>query len=50
MKKAHPDFKEIPVFYFSQIMALALGLEEKKLGLEHNRVSPYEILKEYNLL
>ncbi|MGB3479818.1 MAG: CoB--CoM heterodisulfide reductase iron-sulfur subunit B family protein [bacterium] len=50
MKKAHPDFKEIPIFYFSQIMALALGLEEKKLGLEHNRVSPYEILKEYNLL
>ena len=50
MKKAHPDFEEIPIFYFSQIMAIALGMEEKKLGLEQNKVSPYEILKEYNLL
>jgi len=50
MKKAHPDFKEIPIFYFSQIMALALGMEEKKLGLEQNRTSPYEILKKYSLL
>lgn len=50
MGKAHPGFKQIPVFYFSQILAIALGVEEKNLGLEQNKVSPYEILKEYDLL
>jgi heterodisulfide reductase subunit B len=50
IKKAHPEFKEIPVFYFSQLLAIALGVEKQNLGLEQNKVSPYEILKEHNLL
>jgi heterodisulfide reductase subunit B len=50
MKKEHPDFKEMPVFYFSQLLALALGVEEKNLGLVQNKVSPASLLKEYNLL
>jgi heterodisulfide reductase subunit B len=50
IKKFHPEFKEIPVFYFTQILAVALGVPEKKLGLEQNKVSPVNILKEYNLL
>jgi heterodisulfide reductase subunit B len=50
IKKAHPEFKEIPVFYFSQLLAIALGVEKQNLGLEQNKVSPYEILKEYDLL
>lgn len=50
IKKEHPEFKEIPVFYFSQILAIALGLEEKNLGLEQNKVSSTNLLKEYGLL
>jgi len=50
MKKTHPEFKEIPVFYFSQLLALALGVEEKNLGLEQNKVSPINLLKEHSLL
>lgn len=50
IKKAHPEFKEMPVFYFSQLLALALGVEEKDLGLVQNKVSPASLLKEYNLL
>lgn len=50
MKELHSGFKEIPVFYFSQIMALALGVEEKNLGFEQNKVSPINLLKEHNLL
>jgi len=50
IKKAHPEFKEIPVFYFSQLLAIALGVEKQNLGLEQNKVSPNEILKEYDLL
>jgi heterodisulfide reductase subunit B len=50
IKKAHPEFKTIPVFYFSQLLAIALGVEKQNLGLEQNKVSPNGILKEYNLL
>lgn len=50
IKKAHPEFKEMPVFYFSQLLALALGAEEKDLGLVQNKISPSSLLKEYNLL
>ena len=50
IKKAHSGFKEIPIFYFTQILACALGVEEKGLGLEQNKVSPINLLKKYNLL
>jgi len=50
IKKAHPEFKEMPIFYFSQLLALALGVDNKDLGLEQNRVSPSGLLKEYGLL
>lgn len=50
MKQAHADFQELPVFYFSQILAIALGVEEKNVGLEQNKVSPRTVLKEHNLL
>jgi heterodisulfide reductase subunit B len=50
MKQAHADFQELPVFYFSQILAIALGVEENNIGLEQNKVSPKAVLKEHNLL
>lgn len=50
IRAAHPGFNEVPIFYFSQILALALGVEEKNLGFEQNKVSPINILKEYDLL
>jgi len=50
MKIAHPAFQEIPIFYFTQILAIALGVEESNLGLEQNKVSPINLLKEHNLL
>jgi heterodisulfide reductase subunit B len=50
IKKAHPEFKEMPIFYFSQLLALALGESEQDLGFQYNRVSPNSLLKEYGLL
>lgn len=40
----------LPVFYFSQLMGLALGVDEKELGLERLAVSPTSLLKENGLL
>lgn len=36
---------KIPVFYFSQLLGLALGLDEKELGLDKLAVSPKRLLK-----
>ena len=50
IKNVHPEFKGMPVFYFTQLLALALGVDQEKLGLSQNRVSPNDLLKEYKLL
>lgn len=46
----HPDFTEIPVFYFTQMMAIAFGLEEDICGFDLNWVDPKPLLKEKELL
>jgi len=33
IKKHNPELKLIPVLYLTQLVGLALGIEEKKLGL-----------------
>lgn len=48
--KKHLDFTEIPVFYFSQLMALAFGLGEEALMFDGNYVDPRPLLKSKNLL
>jgi len=42
--------KEVPVFYFSQLLALALGVSVDKCHLELNRKSAYELLKNKNII
>lgn len=50
VKEKHPDFKEIPVFYFTQLMALAFGLDKKYVGFDLNYINPVPLLKNTNLL
>lgn len=50
IKKAHPGFEQIPVFYFTQLMALAFGVEENKLGLDRNATDPKPLLYAKKLL
>jgi len=44
------DSKDVPVFYFSQLLALALGISPEICHLELNRKSALEILKSKNIL
>ncbi|MEE9503674.1 MAG: CoB--CoM heterodisulfide reductase iron-sulfur subunit B family protein [Thermodesulfobacteriota bacterium] len=44
------DFKSIPVFYFSQLLTLALGLETKVSRFDLNYVDPLPMLKEKKLV
>lgn len=40
----------LPVFYMTQLLALAVGVRESKLGLDSMIVNPKPLLKEKNLL
>ena len=40
IRNVHPDFQGIPVLFFTQILAWALGVEEKKLGFDQHFFDP----------
>lgn len=44
VKGKSPDFHQIPIFYFTQLMALALGLEEAICRFEMHYVDPKPLL------
>jgi len=50
VKEKHPDFPGIPVFYFTQLMAIAFGLGENYCGFDLNYIDPRPLLKGKNLL
>ncbi len=49
-KELNPSFKEVPVVYFTQLMALALGMDPMELGFEEHYVNPTPVLKKRKLL
>jgi len=49
MKQAHPLFQEIPIFYYTQLMALSFNLNEKSLGFSSNYVDPKPLLSKLGL-
>ncbi len=46
----YPDFKTVPIFYFSQLMAIALDCPEESLGFDLHYIDPKPILKEKKLI
>jgi len=50
LMKKHNEFKEIPLFYFTQLLALALGLDSQVCHFELNYGSPESLLREKDLL
>jgi len=46
----YPEFKNIPVIYFTQVMAIALGCPEETLRFDLHYVDPKPILKEKGLI
>ncbi|MDP2940869.1 MAG: CoB--CoM heterodisulfide reductase iron-sulfur subunit B family protein [Candidatus Omnitrophota bacterium] len=48
-KKYKKNFN-MPVFYFTQLLGLALGIDPQKLGLEKHIVNPLPLLKEKGIL
>lgn len=48
--KRRDEFKRMPLFYFTQLLALALGLEPQVCHFELNYGNPESLLQEKNLL
>ena len=46
----HTDFRHIPVLYFTQLMALALGCKEESLKLDLHYVDPKPLLEKKRLI
>ena len=44
IKKDYPGHKTIPVLYLTQLIGLALGIDEKKLGLNLHFIDPMPLL------
>ncbi|MHA1712539.1 MAG: hypothetical protein ACTSW4_00630, partial [Candidatus Ranarchaeia archaeon] len=49
LMRLHSGFKAIPVLYFTQVMAVAFGLDPETLGLEYNWVDPKPVIQRYFL-
>ncbi len=49
-KELNPSFKEVPIVYFTQLMALALGKDPKELGFGEHKINPTPVLKKRKLL
>ncbi len=46
----YPDFKTVPILYFSQLMAIALGCPDENLRFDLHYIDPKPILKEKKLI
>ncbi|MFQ6038493.1 MAG: CoB--CoM heterodisulfide reductase iron-sulfur subunit B family protein, partial [Candidatus Aminicenantales bacterium] len=49
-RELFPEFQSIPVLYFTQPLAMALGCPEKSLGFDLHFIDPKPILKEKGLI
>jgi len=49
IKEKYPEFKEIPVVYFTQLMALAFGLSKEVTGFDGNYIDPIKLLESKNI-
>jgi heterodisulfide reductase subunit B len=50
IQKLHPEFSSIPVVYYTQLMALAFGLNEEATAFDENTPDPRPLLAERGLI
>lgn len=50
IEKTYGRSFSLPIFYFTQLLGLCLGVGEKELGLEKMNVPPFSLLEKKNIL
>ncbi len=50
MRLAHANYRPIPIYYFSQLMGLALGLDTSSYGWERHYIAPLPLLAQLGLV
>ena len=50
IKQAHPEFKSLPIYYFTELLGIALGLSREECGLQGHFVDPMPLLEEKEVL
>jgi heterodisulfide reductase subunit B len=48
--REYPEFKSIPILYFTQLLAISLGCPNETLGFDLHFIDPKPILKEKGLI
>ena len=48
--KHYPGFQPLPVLFFTQVLALALGLDPDSLGFDKHFLDPRSLLQEKGLV
>jgi len=50
IKEKYLGFQSVPVFYFTQLLGIAMGLDYRTLGFDQNAVDPLPLLQKKGLL
>lgn len=50
IERKYNEKYNLPVFYFTQLVGLALGIDKKELGLEKLMINPEKLLHEKNII
>ncbi len=50
IEKKYGQSLSLPIFYFTQLLGLCMGLGKKELGLEKMSINPFPLLEERNIL
>ncbi len=48
--REYPEFKSIPILYFTQLLAISLGCSKETLGFDLHFIDPKPVLKEKGLI
>jgi heterodisulfide reductase subunit B len=50
VKEKYPNFREMPIFYFTQLMAVSFGLDERFCSFDLNYIDPRPLLLKKGLI
>jgi len=50
IREKYPEFKSLPIYYFTELLGLALGLNKEECGLQDHYVDPIPLLEQKKII